>query len=347
MAISQTPALTAHKSSSLLWEINIWQTRSWQIYPTLQMEVSQNPALLWEFIFDRPRVLADLSPCPKWQFHRFLLWLLIFFPTLRGPYLADKCLDRSTHHLKWQFHTFLLWLLIFISYSKSSTFGRPGLGRSNPSQISISQILALLWELIFGRPCLGRTTDMSKGNFTDSCSTSESSYLADQVFADQSHPLKWQFHRFLPYCEGSYLADQVLSDLPSLSIGNFTDSTSDCSYFILPLRVQHLAGHGLAHLPLFQMAISQIPALTAHISFLLWELIIWQTKSWQIYPSLKCLFHRFLLWLLIFLSYSKSSYLADAGLDRSTPIQMAISQIHALLWEFIFDRPSVGKSTPI
>ena len=82
----------------------------------------------------------------------------------------------------------------------------------------------------------------------------------------EHHLFKWQFHRFLLYCEGSYLAEQVLADLPSLSIGNFTDSCSDCSYFILPLRAQHLAGHGLAHLSLFQMAISQIPAL-------LWEFI--------------------------------------------------------------------------
>ena len=86
--------------------------------------------------------------------------------------------------------------------------------------------------------------------------------------------------------------------------GNFTDSCSDCSYFFPTVRAQHLAGQVLAHLPLFQMAISQILAL-------IWKLVfgrpglgrttpiskgnftdscstlrvhIWQTRFWQIYP---------------------------------------------------------------
>ena len=274
----------------------------------------------------------------KWQFHRFLLWLLIFSPYSESSYLADQLLANLTpfkwqfhrfllypessylaDHVVanlppfiWQFHTFLLWLLIFLSYSKSSTCGRPGLGRSNPSQISISQILALLWELVFGRPGLGRTTPISKGNSTDSCSTLRVHIWQKSVYRS-THPLKWQFHRFLlwmliflSYSKSSSFGRPVLGrsihpsngsftdscstlrvhiwqtncwEIYSHLNGNFTDSTSDCSYFILPLRAQHLAGHGLAHLPLFQMAISQIPGLTAHISFLLWEFNIWQTRS--------------------------------------------------------------------
>ena len=89
------------------------------------------------------------------------------------------------------------------------------------------------------------------------------------------------------------------------------------------------------------MAILAIPAPTAHISLLLWELNIW-----QIYPSLKWLFHRFLLWLLIFLSYSERSYLVDQVLEELPPCQKAISQIPDLLWEFISGRPSVGRSIP-
>ena len=342
MAISQIPALTAH-ISYLLWELKIWQTRSWQIYPP-----------------------------SKEQFH-------IFLPYSESSYLADQVLGNLPH-FKWQFYRFLLWLLIFLSYSESSTFGRPGHGTSTPlsngnftdscsdcsyffptlrAQHFAGHLFADLppfkWHFhrflfysessTFGRPGLGTCTPLSNGNFTDSfsdCSyffpTLRVQHLADQILADlyqfkwQFHrfmpysgssyledevledlpplqmaisaipaltvyilflfrsstfgrlvlehpPFKWQFHRFLPYCEGSYLAYQVLADLPSLSIGNFKDSTSDCSYFILPLRAQHLAGHGLAHLPLFQKAISQILALTAHISFLLWELNIWQTRS--------------------------------------------------------------------
>ena len=176
------------------------------------MAISQIPALPWEFIFGRP------------------------------------CGGKSAPFI-WQFHRFLLWLLIFLSYSKSSTFGMPGLGRSNPSQISISQILALLWELIFGRPGLGRTTPISKGNFTDSCSTLRV-HIWQKSVCRSTHPLKWQFHRFL-------------------------------------------------------------------------------------------------LWMHIFLSYSKSSSFGRPVLCRSMPQQEAISQIPALLWEFIFGRPSVGRSTPL
>ena len=150
------------------------------------------------------------------------------------------------------------------------------------------------------------------------------------------------------------------------SNGNFTDSYSDYSKFFSTVRAQHLADQVLAHLPLFQMAISQIPAL-------LWELIIgrWglgrstpisngsltdscsdcsyffptlraQHLADQVLadlPLFKWHFHRFLF-------YSESSTFGRPGLGISTPLQMAISQIPVLLLEFIFGRPTVGKSTP-
>ena len=137
--------------------------------------------------FGRPGLGRSNSPL-KWQFHRFLL-----YP--ESSYLADHVVAKLPPFI-WQFHRFLLWLLIFLSYSKSSTFGMPGLGRSNPSQISISQILALFWELIFGRPGLGRTTTISKGNFTDSCSTLRV-HIQQKSVCRWTHPLKWQFNTFL------------------------------------------------------------------------------------------------------------------------------------------------------
>ena len=86
--------------------------------------------------------------------------------------------------------------------------------------------------------------------------------------------------------------------------GNFTDSCSDCSYFFPTVRAQHLAGQVLADLTPF-----------------------------------KYQFHRFL-------PSSESSYLADQVLEEQPPFQKAISQIHAQLWEFIFGRPGFGRSTP-
>ena len=182
---------------------------------------------------------------------------------------------------------------IFHSYSESSTFGRPGLGRSTPSSKAISQIPALLWELIFGRPSVGRSTPC-------------------------------------------------------------------------------------------QMPILQISALTVHISFLLWELIIWQTRSWQIYPphqmaisqipaltapySKSSTFdrpglgrsdppHQMEISLIpvkfIFHSYSESSYLADQVLADLPPVKCQFYRF--LLWQFIFHsyseslsfgRPGLGISTP-
>ena len=156
--------------------------------------------------------------------------------------------------------------------------------------MAISQNPALLWELIFGRSSVGKSTIL----------------------------LKYQFHRFL------------------LWLFIFL-SYSESSRFGRP-GLERICNS-------FQKSISQIPSLTADISFLLWELHIWLTKCWQINPpSVKWQFNRFLLWMLIFLFYSKSSTFGRPGLGRSLPSQMASSQIPALLWELIFGRPSVSRS---
>ena len=309
--------------------------------------------------------------------------------------------------------------------------------------MAISQIPALPWQIIFGRPSFGRSTPTSNGNFTDSCEI-HISFLLWELHIWQTRswqiypPVQWWFHRFLLYWQSSYLADplsngdftesceihigihtlralhladQVMADLspikwqfqgfllwqltfhdslyfiPTLTAhhlavpglgrcsphqsGKFTDSCSDNFYFIPTLRAHHLADQVLAYLPPHPMAISQIPALTAHysesstigrpvlgrcnppcqmaisqipallwkvifgrlsfgrstpcqmgilqisplkthISFLLWKLHIWQTRSWQIYPPHQWQFYRFLI-------YSESSYLADQVLADLTP----------------------------
>ena len=176
--------------------------------------------------------LADLPPV-KWQFHKFLLYS-------ESSYLADQVLADQPRII-WQFHRLLLWQLIFHSYSESSTFGRPGLGRSTPlikwqfyrfllyseSSYLADQVLADLpphqmaipqipvkfifhsysESSTFGWPdsCLvlwdlppGRYTPTSNGNFTDSCSsipTLRAQHLADQVLADLTPHIRWQFHR--------------------------------------------------------------------------------------------------------------------------------------------------------
>ena len=216
MAISQIPPLTAH-ILFLLWELNIWQALADQILAHLS---PLSNGYFTDFCCDcsssfptlRAQHLADAKSWQiyhtlKWQFHRFM-------PYSKSSYLTDQVLGNLPP-FKWQFHRFLLLLLIFISYSGSSTFGRPGLGISTP---------------------------FSNGNFTDSCSdcsylfpTLRAQHLADQVLAGWP-PINRQFHRFLLYSESSYLADKVLANLPSLSNGNCTDSWSECSYFFPTLR---------------------------------------------------------------------------------------------------------------
>ena len=182
MAISQIPALAAH-ISYLLWELKIWQTRSWKIYPPSQISISEIPALLWELIFGRWG-LGRSTPISNGNFTDSCSGCSQFFPTLRAQHLADQVLADLP-----------------------------------PLQMPVSQIPALLWEFIFGRPGVGRSPP----------------------------PFKWQNHRFLFYSESSYLADQMLGNLPP-SNGNFTDSCSDCSYFFPTLKTQHLADQVLAHL---------------------------------------------------------------------------------------------------
>ena len=148
-----------------------------------------------------------------------------------------------------------------------------------------------------------------EGNYLLFHSYSESSYLTDQVLANVPHLPSNSNYTFLLW--------ELIFDRPGIgrpippSNGNFTDSCSDSSYFI--------------------------PTLRTHI---------WQARCWQIYPPTGQ--------TVIIDSYSKSSYLAMVGRSQPLPPQIAISQIPALtahmsflLWELIFGRQGVGRTTPI
>ena len=108
-------------------------------------------------------------------------------------------------------------MVIIDSYSESLYLADQVLADLPP--VSNGNYSFLLWELIFGRPGVGRSTPLHQMAIIDSYS--ESSYLADQMLADL--PPFEQFHRFLlwqlifhSYSESSYLADQVLADLPPM-----------------------------------------------------------------------------------------------------------------------------------
>ena len=148
------------------------------------------------------------------------------------------------------------------------------------------------------------------------------------------------------------------------SNGNFTDSCSGSSYFIPTLRAHIWPTRCWQIYPPSQILISQmivygIPHYTCRAPYTVPAVL----------PPIQWQFNRFLLWHLMFHSYSESSYLAEQvladlppskwwfqipDLGRPTPHWMAISQIPALtahisflLCEFIFGRPGVGRSNPL
>ena len=129
-----------------------------------------------------------------------------------------------------QFHWFLLWQLIFHSYS---------------------------WELIFGRPSVW--TDLSSplnGNFTDSCS--DSWYFIPSLRAHIWQTNCWYIYPPSPALNGNYRyllweptfgRPSVGRSTPLSFNGNFTDSCSDSSYFILYSENSYFADQVLADLP--------------------------------------------------------------------------------------------------
>ena len=247
MVISQIPTLRVH----------IWQVRSGYIYPNLPQWFHR--FIFWELIFGRPglrrstfsngnitdsysegsylvdQVLADLPPSngnftdsysensyftgQDWTYLPLSPTVISQIPTLRTHIWQARSGDIYPNPPQW-FHRFLLWEFIF---------GRPGLGRSTPLKLQFHRFL--LQELIFGRQGLGRST-----------------------------PLKWQFHRFLIW--ELIFGRSGLDISTPIPHSDFTDSYTDNSD--LPDQV-------LAYLPSrHQTVISQIPTLRAHI---------WTTRS--------------------------------------------------------------------
>ena len=178
-------------------------------------------------------VLADQHPPSYGNFTDCCSDSSYFIPTLTAPHLADQVLADLP-----------------------------------PSSMAISQIPALLWKLIFGRPSVGRSTPHHMAISQIAAQTTHISVLLWKLHIWQTRswqiypPHQWQFYRFLLYSESSYLADQVLADLTPHINGNFTDSCST-------LRAQYLADQVSRSLA------DSCSSLKAHN---------WQTKCWQIYP---------------------------------------------------------------
>ena len=306
--------MTAHISFPL-WEIDIWQTRSWQIYPPFLSgnftdSNSDNsyfiPTLRAYHLEDQ--VLADLSPI-KWQFHRFLLYS-------DSSYLADLL-------VKWWFHRFLPWQLTSLRAQHLADQVMADLPPCNGDFTDSCSDSSLLWELIIWLIYPSHQMAISQIPAL-TLPTLRPQHLTDQVLADLNPHIKWQFHRFLwnsyfiTTLRAQHLADQVLADLPP----------SSKAISQIPALIWELifGRPSVGRSTPCQMAILQIAALTAHISFLLWVLIIWQTRSWQIYLPIQWWFYRFLLWQLTTL---RTYHLADQVLADLPPHQMAISQIPA------------------
>ena len=299
-------------------------------------------------------VLVDppFSLCLKWQFHRFLLWgLILGRPSLRRStysqmdntpiptdftdsysersYLADQVLrDLPSQMAISQNPT----LRVHIWQTRSWQIYPPQMAisqipnlKTHISQVRTGHIYPyppqwfhrfLLWELIFGRPGLEISTPIPHSDFTDS------------------------------YSESSYLGDQVLADLP-LSSCNFTDSYSDNSY---------LSRQGFGR---------STPLKWQFHRFLIWELIFGRSGLDISTPIPHSDFTD---------SYSESSYLAGQVLaDLPPPLSAHFTDFYSeswyldnhflvdppfslclkwqfhrfLLWELMFGRPGLDRSTPI
>ena len=379
-----------------IMRVHIWTTRSWWIHPSLSVSndnftdsYSESSYLADQVLGDLPhssgnftdsysensyladQVLVDppISVCLKWQFHRFLVWELMFgrpdldgstlsltgisqIPTLRAHILQTR--SWEIYPLKWQFHRSFIWGLIF---------GRPGLCRSsflppnNDFTDSYSENSYLVGQVLADLPL------PLNSHFTDSYS--ESLYVADQVLGDIPPQLAmsqiptrrahiWQTRSWWIYPPQMSISRFLLSELifgrPGLDIStpvphsDFTDSYSERSC---------LADQVLGELPhsngnftdsysensfltdqvlvdlSSQMAMSKIPTLRTHI---------WETRSWHIFhPPPNSDFTD---------SYSENSFLTDQVLV-DPPLSVCLKwKFHRfLLWELIFGRLGLRRST--
>ena len=235
----------------LLWQLTFHDSS--YFIPTLRAQIFGRPGLGRSTanqmaILTIPALLSKLifsRPVVKWWIHIFL-WNSYFVPTLRAQHLVDQVMaDLSL--IKWQFHRFLLWQLTshdssyFIPTLRAQHLADQVLAYLPPHPMVISQIPALTAHY------------------------SESSTFGRPGLGRCNPHIRWQFHRFLLYPESLYLADQVLADQPPI-IWKF-------HRFLLYSESSYLAD------PLSNGDFTY--SCEIHISFLLWELNIWQTSSWQ------------------------------------------------------------------
>ena len=243
-----------------LWELNIWQTKSWHSYHPPQRQFHRFLLYSESSSFGRPSVLAYLPPI-QWWFHRFLFWQLTFddssyfIPTLRAQHLADEVLTDLPPFFEWQFHWFLL-------YSDNSYLADQVLAHLPPIKYWFHRWLFIIWQI--NMP--GISTSPSNSDFIDSCSDSSlcacratlpfgTDFTGDCVMgcntAPAHLPLEWQIHRFLlwqlifhSYSESSSFGrPSVLVDLPPVKwwFHRFLWNSD----FIPALTAHHLAWPGL------------------------------------------------------------------------------------------------------
>ena len=217
----------------------------------------------------------------------------ILIPILTAAYLTDQVWQIYPHPIEWQFHRFwfLFWQLIF---------GRPGVAdlTSPHVELAISQILI---------------------------PTSDSSYLADQVWLIYPHPIEWQFHRFW------FLFWQLHIWVTRCGRSTPVEQQFHRFWFLLWQLIFGLPG--VADLPPpHRMAISQIliPILTAHI---------WQTRCGRSTP-VEQQFHRF--WFL----FCQLIFGRLGVADLPPPHRMAISQILIPILIAHIWLTRCGRSTP-
>ena len=124
MAVSQIPSLTGH-ISFLLWEVILGRPGVGR--STLSIKQQFHRFLLWQVIFHSycerscwaDQVLADLHPPRNSNITDSLSARLCFIPTVRTHIGRTRC-GRSNPPVEWQFHRFLLWQVIFHSYCENS-----------------------------------------------------------------------------------------------------------------------------------------------------------------------------------------------------------------------------------
>ena len=147
MAMSQIPTLTA----------NIWQTSSWQIYPPplsahFTDSYSKSSYLDNEVLVDPPSSLYL-----KWQFHRFLLWELIFGrqglrrSSLSNGNVTDSYCEGSylAHHVFRSRQTYPWMVISQIPTPRAHNWQSRSWQIFHPHQTVISQIPSLrahIWQ---------------------------------------------------------------------------------------------------------------------------------------------------------------------------------------------------------